>query len=143
VSEQPIVVEDDEYDLDAVAAEAAKAPLRFRWQGQSWTLKHMSQIDWRIVELAQAGNLEAIRKAFEYGMGKEQAARFDQVEQDAEPMVKLFNRWTEHAGVTEGESSASATSSGATEKPSRPASARTTRASGSRSSGKARSPRAS
>lgn len=143
MSEQPIVVEDDEYDLDAVAAEAAKAPLRFRWQGQSWTLKHMSQIDWRIVELAQAGNLEAIRKAFEYGMGKEQAARFDQVEQDAEPMVKLFNRWTEHAGVTEGESSASATSSGATEKPSRPASARTTRASGSRSSGKARSPRAS
>jgi hypothetical protein len=139
----PIVVEDDEFDLDAVAAEAAKAPLRFKWKGEHWHLKHMSQIDWRIVELAQAGDLEAIRKAFEYGMGKEQAGRFEQVEQDAEPMVKLFARWTEHAGVSEGESSASAGSSGATEKPSRPASARTTRASGSRSSGKARSPRAS
>ena len=137
------VVPDDEFDLDAVAAEAAKAPLRFKWQGQSWTLKHMSQIDWRIIELAQEGNLDAIQKAFKYGMGTEQAARFEEVEQDAEPMVKLFQRWTEHAGVTEGESSASAGSSGATEKPSRPASARTTRASGSRSSGKARSPRAS
>jgi hypothetical protein len=139
----PIVVPDDEFDLDAVAAEAAKAPLNFRWQGQSWTLKHMSQIDWRVLEAAQSGDLSAIRQAFEYGMGKEQAARFELVDQDATPMVKLFERWTEHAGVTEGESSASAGSSASTEQPSRPASARTTRASGSRSSSRARSPRAS
>jgi hypothetical protein len=139
----PIVVEDDEFDLDAVAHEAAKSPMRFKWQDQHWTFKHMGSVDWRVIELAQAGDLEAIRKAFQYGMGREQAARFDEVDQDAAAMVELFKRWTNHAGVTEGESSASATSSEPTAELSRPASQRTTRASGSRTSGKARSPRAS
>jgi hypothetical protein len=139
----PIVVPDDEFDLDAVAAEAAKAPLNFRWQGESWTLKHMSQIDWRVLEAAQSGDLSAIRKAFEYGMGKEQAARFELVDQDATPMVKLFSAGPSTPVSPRGNPRPRPDSSASTEQPSRPASARTTRASGSRSSGRARSPRAS
>lgn len=143
MSDTTVVLDDAEYDLDAAAAEAAKQPLRFRWKGQPWTLRHISTLDWRVVELANAGDMEAIRKAMRYGLGDEQADRFDAVEQDMDAMTLLFRQWLKHAGLGEGESSASAASSASTEKQSRPASARTTRASTSASSGKARSRRGS
>lgn len=140
-----MVVDDvlEEFDLDAAVAEQAKSPLGFRWKGQSWKLKHPSSVDWRIIEAATSGDIDAIRKAFEYGMGKEQAARFDKVEQDMDAMTILFRTWLDHAGTSQGESPASADSSASTEKQSRPASPRTTRASGSRSSSRASSRRAS
>ena len=144
MSEQTtVVVEDDEFDLDAVAAEAVAAPMKFRWQGQHWTLKHASKIDLRLLVKADSGDILATHEALMAAMGPEQAALFENVPQDADAMVKLFNTWTARAGTKSGESAASSISSEPTEKPSRPASQRTTRASSSRTSGKARSPRAS
>lgn len=115
----------------------------FRWKGQSWTLRHASTIDLRVLGLASAGDLEAMRKALLTAMGAEQAKRFDEVDQDAVAMVKLFHVWTDYAGTPPGESPASSASSASTAKRSRPASRSTTRESGSASSGKAPSPRAS
>lgn len=129
------------FDLDAVAAEETKEPLRFTWHGQEWTLAHMTGVDWRVIELANTGDLEAIRRAFRYGMGDEQADRFDEVPQPIAAMTALFRRWLEHNGLTEGESEASPDSSGSTAGPSKPASRRTTRASGSGSSSRVNSRR--
>jgi hypothetical protein len=143
MTDTTVVLDDDEFDLDAAAAESAKAPLRFRWKGESWSMKHMSSVDWRIIEAANSGEFTLIRKAFSAAMGKEQFERWEEVDQDLDAVTMLFTRWREHAGVTEGESPASADSSASSEKPSRPASQRTTRASGSRTSGKARSAPAS
>lgn len=129
---------DDVFDLDAVAAEETKEPLRFTWHGQEWTLAHMTGMDWRVIESANSGDIDAIRKAFRYGMGEEQAARFDELPQPIAAMTKLFGRWLDHNGLTEGESSASPDSSGSTAGPSKRPSKRTTRASGSGSSSRAR-----
>jgi hypothetical protein len=128
------IIEDDEFDLDAVAAETAKAPLRFRWQGRSWALKHRSQIDWRIVESAATGDVQAIREVFRLGLGDEQAERFDEIEQPMDAMTALFHRWNQHNGTSEGESSASDASSASTETQSRPASKRSTRSASATSS---------
>lgn len=129
---------DDVFDLDAVAAEATKEPLRFTYRGQEWTLAHMTGVDWRVIDLANTGDIEAIRKAFRYGMGEEQAARFDELPQPIAAMTSLFRRWLDHNGLTEGESPASPDSSGSTAGPSKQRSKRTTRASGSGSSSRAR-----
>jgi hypothetical protein len=133
----------DEFDLDAVAAEAERDPYPFIWKGQRWVLRHASTIDLRTLEPADGGDLAAMRLAILSALGEEQAARFNAVPQDANAITVLFDRWTKHAGHDEGESSASPASFASTEPRSRPASRSTTRASGSGSSGKARSPRAS
>lgn len=122
---------EDVFDLDAVAAEATGAPLRFTYRGQEWTLAHMTGVDWRIIDAANEGDMEAIRKAFRYGMGEEQATRFDEVPQTIAAMTALFRRWLKHNGLTEGESEASPDSSASTARPSKPASRPATRASGS------------
>lgn len=128
----------DVFDLDAVAAEETKEPLRFTWHGQEWTLAHMTGIDWRVIEQANTGDIDAIRKAVRYGMGDEQADRFDALPQPIAAMTALFRRWLDHNGLTEGESPASPSSSGSTAGPSRRPSQRTTRGSGSGSSSRAR-----
>lgn len=127
----------DVFDLDAVAAEETKEPLRFTWHGQEWTLAHMTGVDWRVIEQANNGDIDAIRRAFRAGMGEEQAARFDELPQPIAAMTALFRRWLDHNGLTEGESPASPDSSGSTAGPSKPASPRRTRGSGSGSSSRA------
>ncbi|MGC4891089.1 hypothetical protein [Micromonospora sp. DT227] len=126
------------FDLDAVAAEATHEPMRFTYQGREWTLAHMTGVDWRVVELANEGDLQAIRKAFRMGMGDEQADEFDELPQPIAAMTALFTRWLKFNGLTEGESAASPASSGSTAGPSKPPSQRTTRGSGSRTSSRAR-----
>jgi hypothetical protein len=135
--------EDEEYDLDAAVAEVSGASLRFRWKGESWVLKHMGSLDWRVTEAANQGDVEAVRTAFRYGMGAEQFDRFELVEQDTDAMSLLFSRWLRHAGTSQGESPASVESSASTEKPSRPASEPATPEPTSDSSSPASSPPAS
>ncbi|WP_431881577.1 hypothetical protein [Micromonospora chalcea] len=126
------------FDLDAVAAEATREPMTFTYHGQEWTLAHMTGVDWRVVELANEGDLQAIRKAFRMGMGDEQAERFDELPQPIAAMTALFTQWLKFNGLTEGESAASPDSSESTAGPSKQPSRRTTRASGSRTSSRAR-----
>lgn len=114
------------FDLDAVAAEVVKEPMPFTWEGQQWTLAHMTGVDWRVMEMATAGDIEAMQKAFRYAMGPEQAKRFDKVPQPLAPMKELFKRWLRHNGSSEGESSASPDSSASTAGPSKPPSNSTT-----------------
>lgn len=134
----------DVFDLDAAADEAAKEPFRFSYKGRQWQLSHMSEVDWRVVENADSGEIGAIREAFHAGFGcvhdgenithTEQAVEFDRQHQGITAMTILFGKWMKHAGLREGESAASPTSSGGTAGPSKRPSKRTTRGSGSGSS---------
>lgn len=116
----------DVFDLDAVAVEVTKEPMPFTWQGQQWTLAHMTGVDWRVMEMATAGDVEAMQTAFRYAMGPEQSARFAEVPQPLAPMKELFRRWLRHNGTSEGESLASPGSSESTAGPSTPPSSTTT-----------------
>ena len=128
---------DEVYDLDVVAAEVAKEPFRFRFGGQEWALSHLSDIDWRIVERADTGELAAVRQAVHAGLGcvhdretaehSDKAAEFDKLPQPLSAMTALFRRWLKHAGLREGESSASPDSSASTAGPSNRASRRATK----------------
>jgi hypothetical protein len=111
----------EEFDLDVYVAEASKDPYKFTYRGQSWTLPHASDMDWRAVEAADMGNYAALRELFRLGLG-EQWTEFEKLPQPAAAMTELFKRWQAHAGVKPGESQGSADSSESTAGPSTPAS---------------------
>lgn len=116
------------YDLDAVAAEVAKEPFRFRYRGQDWSLAHLSDVDWRVVSKADTGDLEAVHAALRAGLGDEQWTAWEQVPQPISAMTKLFDRWLHHSGLRAGESPASTDSFESTAGPSQRPSGGTTRA---------------
>jgi hypothetical protein len=116
----------DVFDLDAYVAEHRQEPYRFRYGGQQWELPHAADTDWRVIEAADQGDVEAIRTLFRRGMGPEQWARFEELPQPAKPMGELFRRWQAHSGVRPGESPASPGSSESTAGPLTPPSTTTT-----------------
>lgn len=130
---------DEVFDLDAVAAEAQGKAFRFKYEEREWTIRHISAFDWRITKDGINGDMEAVNLIFEKGMGAEQFADWQQVNQPAELMGALFDRWLKHCGLDAGKSPASRPSSKSTAKRSKPASPRATRASGSATSSKVRS----
>lgn len=118
---------DDVFDLDAYVTEHRQQPYRFRYGGQTWELPHSADIDWRVTEAADQGNIDAIRTLFQRGLGPDQWERFEQLPQPAAAMGELFRRWQAHAGVRPGESPASPDSSASTARPSTRRSAATTK----------------
>lgn len=118
---------DDVFDLDAYVVEHRQTPYRFRYGGQDFELPHASDIDWRVSEAADLGNVEAIRILFRRGMSPDQWERFEALPQPAKPMGELFRRWQAHSGVKPGESPASPGSSASTARRSTRRSAGTTR----------------
>lgn len=117
---------DDVFDLDAYVAEHRKDPYKFRYGGQDFELPHAQDTDWRVLEVADQGDVEAIQTLFRRGMGPEQWQRFEELPQPAGAMGELFRRWQAHAGTKSGESPASPSSSGSTARPSKRRSAATT-----------------
>lgn len=94
------------FDLDAVEAEAAGEPFEFVFAGRTWTLPHLHDIDRKLLNAADQGDIAAMREAFRTGLGD------DYTEFDAQPMKlrsldALFRAWTEHSGLNPGESQAS------------------------------------
>lgn len=131
-----------EFDLDAYAAEARRAPFTFRYGGRSWELAHMADVDWRVIERADQGEISAIREALHAGFGcvhegdtaavhTDQALAFDRLPQPLRIMNRLFDQWLKHAGLEPGESPASPDSSASTAGQSKRVSRHTTRESGS------------
>ncbi|MEU7843953.1 hypothetical protein AB0B39_23670 [Micromonospora sp. NPDC049114] len=118
----------DVFDLDAYVAEHRKVPYRFRYGGQDFALPHAQDTDWRVMEVADQGDVEAIQTLFRRGLGPEQWERFDELPQPAGAMGELFRRWQAHSGTKPGESPASPGSSESTAGPSTRRSAGTTRA---------------
>ena len=116
----------DVFDLDAYVAEHRKAPYQFRYGGEDFELPHASDTDWRVAEVADLGDVEAIRMLLRRGLGPERWERFDALPQPAAAMGELFRRWQAHSGVKPGESPASPASSGSTARPSTRRSAGTT-----------------
>lgn len=94
------------FDLDAVEAEASGEPFEFTFGGRTYTLPHLKDIDRRVLDAADQGDIAAMKEAFRTGLGS------DYAEFDAKPMKlgsldALFRAWTEHSGLTPGESRAS------------------------------------
>lgn len=94
------------FDLDAVEAETSGDPFEFVFGGRSYTLPHMQDVDRSVLDVADQGDLEAMKQAFKSGLGDD----FDEF--DAQPMKlrslnALFEAWLEHSGLKPGESQAS------------------------------------
>lgn len=94
------------FDLDAVEAEAAGEPFSFVFGGRTYTLPHLHDIDRKLLNTADQGDIAAMREAFKTGLGD------DYEEFEAQPMKlrsleALFRAWTEHSGLQPGESQAS------------------------------------
>lgn len=131
------------FNLDAIAAEADSRAFRFTYEGREWRMRHMKDFDWRLARDGIGGDLEAIDRAFREGLGPEQHAEFEKLQQSTNVATALFEAWLTHCGLSRGKSSSSAPSSASTGKPSKRASRSTTRGSGSGTSSKERSASAS
>jgi hypothetical protein len=132
---------DEVFDLDALAAEATSRALRFTYAGREWQLAHVTDFDWRVTRDGISGDMEAVDTIFRRGLGAEQYAQWEQVEQPTHVVSALFDRWLEHCGLSRGKSESSTDSSESTEKPLKPASKPRTK-SASAGSSTARSRRA-
>jgi hypothetical protein len=128
--------DEDLFDLDDYIAENAKEPYRFKRGGQTFSLPHFSDVDWRIAEAAESGQVGALREIFRRSFGEDQWAEFENYPQPSGAIGELFRRWQKHAGLKPGESQGSAGSSGSTAGPSTRRSAGTGSRSGRRSPGK-------
>lgn len=129
----------DTFDLDAAYAEARQEPFRFTWKGQDWELAFFGDLDWRAAGLAKEiealadgrdtaeVTLDMLDRLFTYGLGPEQADRWDKVQQNVGALTLLFEAWQKHAGTSVGESPASTSSSGSTGRPSKRTSRATTK----------------
>lgn len=131
--------DEDVFDLDDYIAENTKEPYRFKRGGQQFHLPHFSDIDWRVAEGAESGDVSALRRIFRLGLGDDQWAEFEKHPQPAGAIGELFRRWQKHAGLKPGESQGSSDSSQNTAEPStRPSAATAARRSATRSPRKAR-----
>jgi hypothetical protein len=125
--------DDGVFNLNAVAAEAQADPFVFEYgpavegdpDGNVWQLAPILDLDYRLVERADSGEVEAVRQvisdrmeAAEQGQWK----RFDRLDLGIGLLDKLFAAWLDHNGLKPGESRRSSTSSGATGTRSRQAS---------------------
>jgi hypothetical protein len=94
------------FDLDAVEAEAAFEPFRFRLGGRAFTLPHLRMLDRRVVAAADQGDFAAMDAAFRQGLGEDYEA-FNQLPLSLHALDALFRGWLEHSGLAPGESPAS------------------------------------
>jgi hypothetical protein len=116
-----------DYDK-TVGAEAGKRAFRFQYEGREWSMRHIRDFDWRLLrEGAIGGDMEAVDKVFRKGMGKDQYADWEQVEQSTALLDAIFDDYLEHCGLSRGKSESSTDSSETTEKPSKRASKPRTR----------------
>lgn len=127
---------------DALLAEADNRAFTFPFQGRQWSIRHLSDLDYRLArDGAIGGDVDAVDKLFRSGMGDEQYAQWEAVTNvPSEVLVAIFDDYLEHCGSSRGKSPDSTPSSENTETPSKPASKRPTR-SASRASSPARSRR--
>lgn len=125
--------EDGVFNLNAVAAEAQQDPFVFEYgppvdgdpDGNVWRLAPILDLDYRLVERADGGEVEAVREVISDRMEtaeQGQWKRFDKLDLGIGLLDKLFAAWLDHNGLKPGESRRSSTSSGATGKRSKPAS---------------------
>lgn len=127
-----------------LAAEATRRAFRFQLEdgGREWTIRHVRDFDYRLArDGAIGGDLEAVAVVFRKGMGDEQYADWEQVEQPPDLLNAIFEDYLNHCGLSSGKSESSTPSSPSTETPSKRASKRPTKST-SRASSTARSRRA-
>lgn len=116
-------------DLDAAYAAVCRDPYRFQWAGQTWTLPHIGELDYRLQqEIEQSAGLDtaALESLFARCFGEEQAARWSKVSVPISVLFMLFERWLKFCGAEMGEAPASTDSSDSIGEKSRPTSGTTT-----------------
>jgi hypothetical protein len=122
------------FDLQRTFAEK-KADFWFRWADRWWQLPNLNMLDFEIQiqvmsfqgriseDNTDAATLLAfVNELFDLLMEagrKGQAAEWRQVQRPLPALMTMMSQWSEHSGVDEGESSASADSSKSTGRPSK------------------------
>ena len=125
--------DDGVFNLNAVAAEAQADPFVFEYgpavdndpDGNVWRLAPILDLDYRLVERADGGEVDAVREVISDRMEAAEPGqwkRFDRLDLGIGLLDKLFAAWLDHNGMKPGESRPSSTRSGATGTRSRPAS---------------------
>jgi hypothetical protein len=120
-------------DLDAAYAEIRKQPYDFQFAGRSWSLPHLSDLDYRLmnrIESYTTLTTTELEGLFNEILG-DQAEQWGQTKVPTPVLYMVFERWIKHSGGELGEEPASSGSSGSTGKSSRRTSGGTT-GSGSR-----------
>lgn len=108
-------------DLDAAYAEIRKAAYDFQFAGRSWSLPHLSDLDYRLMNRIESyttlttAELEGL---FEEILG-DQAGQWQQTQVPTPVLFMVFERWIKHSGGELGEDSASNASSANTGRRSR------------------------
>lgn len=94
-------------NLDTLKSEEELEPYRLHAHGRRWVLAHMDDLDvWGLIDGAQKGDFEAAIAVLKAAFGNDWEAFI------SHPMKRykfreLYNKYTEHCGMTPGESSAS------------------------------------
>lgn len=131
--QRPATDDPDVFDLNAAAAEAKHEAFHFKYgpKDEVWALAPILDIDYRDLEAADSGDVEAVRdvlcdrmEAHEEG----QWQQFDELDLPVGVLDQLFRAWLKHNGLQPGESLRSSEKSGRTGGRSR----RRSRAKGSR-----------
>lgn len=95
-------------NLDAIADEAAGHLFEFTLAGRAWHLRSMQDMDFRVAEAADSGELSAVRAAIQDGLQpKEDWDEFETKRLSLGQLTALFQSWREFSGVAEGDSGAS------------------------------------
>jgi hypothetical protein len=118
------------FDLDAAIAtvvnDADHTPFRFRFFDTEWELPHLGTLDvWTMVAAAEAGDTGAALSVLELAFGQ----RWEEFHGHPLPQLgldALFRAYSEHSGLTPGESVASTGSSASTGRRSKQISTATT-----------------
>lgn len=117
--QRPATDEHDVFDLNAAAAEAKKEAFHFKYgpDDQLWALAPILDIDYRELQAADEGDVEAVRdvlcdrmEAYEEG----QWDQFDKLDLPVGTLDQLFRAWLKHNGLQPGESLRSFEKSGST-----------------------------
>lgn len=103
----PIDDDDDVLDLDAVRAQARQESTAFIKAGRRYELAPLQSLDYRTVQAADSGDVEAVRAAIKDGLGEEQWEHFDLQATSIGELDVLFKRWLKKSGLSTGESAAS------------------------------------
>jgi hypothetical protein len=102
--------DDDVLDLDAVRAQARQSSTPFVKGGRRYELAPLQSLDYRTVQAADSGDVDAVRAAVKDGLGEEQWEHFDREATSIGELDALFKRWLSKSGLSQGESAASSAS---------------------------------
>lgn len=103
------------FNLDVLEKESSGNEFEFTLGDRVWHMTPLGRFDKKLVrriarqanEAGDTDEVEYMDQMLKAAMGEEQFAEFDELPLTMEGLTALFEAWTEHSGLTPGESEAS------------------------------------